>query len=126
MNTKLQNTIAYNLYRIRTEVKMTREELSEKAGISVTFYANIESGNRMMSIPTLYKLADALGVTTDSLLYEESYDEHIKNIEALLQSQPKDVVSLAEKMIRLMVMELSSKNTDTDIQEIAQRHECGV
>lgn len=126
MNTKLQNTIAYNLYRIRTEVKMTREELAEKAGISVTFYANIESGNRMMSIPTLYKLADALGVTTDSLLYEESYDEHIKNIEALLQSQPKDVVSLAEKMIRLMVMELSPKNTDTDIQEIAQRHECGV
>lgn len=122
MKTELQHIIGYNLRRIRTERKITREELEEKAGIRVPFYANLESGNRMMSIPTLRKLSDVLCVTADSLLYEE----HLKNIKMLLQSKPKEIVSLAEQIIHLITTELPLTSTDSKDEEAEMTNGCGI
>ncbi len=59
--------------RIRRERQargITQEQLAEQADISVNFMSLIENG-RNMSVDTLLKLANALGVTADCLLYED-------------------------------------------------------
>lgn len=56
--------------RIRTERQrrgITQEKLAEKVDISTNFMSLIENG-RNMSVETLVKIADALGVTVDYLL----------------------------------------------------------
>lgn len=122
----LQKIIGRNLYKIRTQQNMTREQLAEKVGISATFYANLESGNKMMSIVTLRKLADALYVSTDSLLFEERPNEQITSIQMLLQDQPEQVVTFAEKIVRLCVSDLPVKDDDIIDEGVAVRDGCGV
>lgn len=104
---ELQKIIGRNLLRARTRLGLTQEDLADKVEISTTFYANLECGNRMMSIVTLRKLADALCVSTDSLLYDDKPNAQIHSIQMMLQDQPDQVVSLSEKIIRACVDELS-------------------
>ena len=106
MKEQLQLTIGMNLQKFRTAQGLTREQLAEKACISATFYANLESGNRMMSVPTLCRIADALCVSTDALLYQNQPDAQHKNIELLLNSQTPKAADLSEKIIRLITNEL--------------------
>ena len=108
---ELQRIIGQNLLHARTRLGLTQEDLADKVEISTTFYANLECGNRMMSIVTLRKLADALCVSTDSLLYDNRPNEQIHSIEMMLHDQPAKVVSLSEKLIRACVDELSQIDT---------------
>lgn len=99
----LQQIIGRNLYQKRMEKQMTREQLAEKVGVSTTFYANLECGNKMMSIITLRKMADALGVSVDSLLYEERPCEAIDRIQKVLRNQPEQAIAFYEKLIEFCI-----------------------
>ena len=107
MKDELQCLIGNNLKKYRKAQGLTRESVAEKVGISLTYYANLESGNRIMSVPILRKLADVLCTSTDAILYEEKQGSQIKNVELLLQSQSQETVILAEKVVRLLVNELN-------------------
>lgn len=106
MREQLQQTIGLNLQRFRAAQGLTREELVDQVGISVSFYANLESGKRMMSIPTLCRIADVLCVSADALLYENQPEAQRKNIELLLNSQTPKASDLSEKIVRLITNEL--------------------
>lgn len=59
--------------RIRTRRKMmglTQEALAEKLGISCSFVGHIERGSRKMSMETLIKISDIMGVSCDYLLQD--------------------------------------------------------
>ena len=71
------------------------------AGISTSFYTNIERGNKGVSIFVLISLAEALNVSVESLLYQEEPRRQINNIEILLRDKPASFISAVEKMIRL-------------------------
>lgn len=122
---ELQKVIGKNLHRTRFARDLTQEELSEQAGISSTFYANLECGNKMMSIVTLRRLADTLGVSTDSLLYEDREDDRLKSIQLLLKDQSDPVVAFVERMVRLCVSALPLDSSKTE-EEDAVPDECGV
>lgn len=109
MKDELQGIIGKNLRKYRKSQGMTREEVAEKVGISLTFYANLESGNRIMSVPTLRRIADVLCVSTDALLYDEEKSSQVKNIDLLLKEQPQKTVTLAEKVVRILVNELNAE-----------------
>ena len=52
--------------RVRTRRKMmglTQEALAEKLGISCSFVGHIERGSRKMSMETLIKISDIMGVS---------------------------------------------------------------
>ena len=110
---ELQKYLGVNLQKARTERNMTREQLAEKAGISPTFLANLECGNKMMSVMTLMHLADALGVSVDTLVRGNSSDMQMKNIEILLRDQPADMVRFIEKMTHLSIEFASGIGCDT-------------
>lgn len=109
MKDELQSTIGKNLKKYRKAQGMTREKVAEKVGISLTFYANLESGNRIMSVPTLRKLADVLQTSTDAILYEEEKNSQVRNIEILLNEQSQRTAAIAEKVVRLLVNELDAE-----------------
>lgn len=105
MNDKnhIQQIIGNNLRTYRQEMKMTQEELAEKAGLSTPFLANLERGTKGMSIFSLRELSFALGISTDCLLFEDNANGHIKNIEMLLRDKPERIIVAAEKLVRLLV-----------------------
>lgn len=96
----MHKEIGANLRKCRIEVKLTQEQVAERAGISVPFYRNIESGNRMMSIETLISLSKVLGVSTDRILLGEIQNSHIENIGVLLRDKPETFIIKVEKIVR--------------------------
>jgi transcriptional regulator with XRE-family HTH domain len=54
--------------------KLTQEELSERARISVSFLSMIERGERSPHLETLSKLADALEVPLATLFADQAAD----------------------------------------------------
>lgn len=107
---ELQTIVGRNLQRCRANAGLTQEQVAEQAGISTSFYANLERGNRCMSAPVLRALADTLGVRANSLLYNEDANSHIENICALLKEQPAWFSLAAENSIRALIGTLTSAN----------------
>ena len=94
--------IGKNLLKYRTENNYTQEELAEKVGISTTFYANLERGNKSMSLLVLRNLADALQVSTDALLYENNPQCHMQSIYTILRNKSNSFIIAVVKLVRLL------------------------
>jgi HTH-type transcriptional regulator/antitoxin HipB len=58
------------LKKLREKGKLTQAELAERAGITQANICKFESGITIPNIATARRLADALGVTVDSLSEE--------------------------------------------------------
>ena len=100
---ELQTVIGQNLRKARLGQRLTIEQVSERVGISTTFYSNLECGNKMMSLITFQKLTEVLGVSASTLLSNGKEDMHIKDIEMLLREQPPEMLAFVEKLLRLCV-----------------------
>lgn len=120
-NRDMQKELGMNLQRARTKRNLTREELAERAGISTTFLANLECGNKMMSVFTLLNLADVLHVSADTLLYGQYAKNSIGDIEALLRGQPAEMIRFIEELVHLSVTRIPAipmgAETDEDFHE---------
>lgn len=65
-----ENTeIGFRIRSMREHQKLSREKLAESAGISTQFLADIELGNKGMTVSTLKKICTALCVTSDSIVF---------------------------------------------------------
>ena len=103
---ELQMAISRNLRKARLNQHLTIDQVSERVGISPTFYANLERGSKMMSLITFQKLTEVLGVSACTLLSNGAEDMHIKDIEMLLQDQQPEMLAFVEKLLRLCVNDL--------------------
>ena len=61
----------------------TREQLAEKLEVSVKFCSDIELGIRGISIQTLAKLSDILGLSADYILFGECMHENSMQLESI-------------------------------------------
>lgn len=59
----------------RKALNLTQEEASERCDITSSYYGNLERGDKKMSVETLVKLSEGLGVSVDSLLYGDESRE---------------------------------------------------
>ncbi|MET0403480.1 MAG: helix-turn-helix transcriptional regulator [Cystobacter sp.] len=64
----LQKTIGAAARRVREGLKLTQGQVAAKAGIAAQVYGRIERGGMMPSVPTLRKIAAALGAEPGELL----------------------------------------------------------
>ena len=55
------------LRHLRKERLLTQEEVAERAGLNAKYYAQVERGQRNISIGSLLKIADGLGVSPADL-----------------------------------------------------------
>lgn len=68
MQTHLATTIGERTRSARKKLGLTQADAAEKIGISTEFYARIERGGTMPSVPTLVEIATALETSADELL----------------------------------------------------------
>lgn len=59
----MRKLVGDNCQRIRTERKLTQEQLSERSGLSQQYLSDLERGKRNPTIITIYEIASALGVS---------------------------------------------------------------
>ena len=74
----IEKTIAENLRAIRLKRKLTQEAVAFRSSIQPNYYACVERGTKMLSIPALVKIAKALGVKPSLLLEPEAWRQ-VKN-----------------------------------------------
>lgn len=60
------------LRQVRTEKGLTQAELSKKSGVSRSKISQYESGQMFPQVPTLLKLANALGCTMNDLVEQHA------------------------------------------------------
>jgi transcriptional regulator with XRE-family HTH domain len=63
--------LASNLKALRDVRKLTQAELGIRAGMGAASISHFETGQRTPSLDSLVKLADALGISVDTLLGRE-------------------------------------------------------
>ncbi len=96
--------------------KMTLEKLSEKADISLVYLGEIERGIKMPSLNTFIKLVNALNISADELIYDETKsgkyylsDELAKAMQDLTPEQyaavSKITITAIEQIKRLKIEE---------------------
>ena len=99
--------IGNKLYSFRKKMGMTQAEVAEAAGLSDRTYADIERGSVNMRIETLLKICEALHITPDEILTEDSSSltsQQAELIARLNACSPKD----KETALRLLSVYLQS------------------
>lgn len=77
----------------RTKAHLTQERLAETVGVSTVFLGQIERSERKLSLSTLISIANALGVSIESLLKDSlEYDSDVLDheISALLKGRTRE------------------------------------
>lgn len=59
---------ARNVAEARRRLRLTQEDVSARSGVHPTEVSRIENGERDVRVSTVFRLADALGVTPGQLL----------------------------------------------------------
>ena len=113
-------SIGGRIRKIREERGYTREQLAEYADISSDFLWQIETGRKSMKVQNLAKIAAALDVPADYLIYgRDPYKDNPK-INSMVSALPNEVQKQIEKMIALFVDTLRigiKANSDNDNSE---------
>ena len=64
-----QRYLQHVLRRFRHNAGLTQDQLSEKIGISVSYYSMMEIGRKWPNINMLFRIAAALGVRPGDIIY---------------------------------------------------------
>jgi len=65
---QLHLIVAANIRRCRQNINLSQEALADKCGLHRTYIGAIERGERNITINTLARVADALGVQATDLI----------------------------------------------------------
>lgn len=87
---------------IREELHLSRDRFSEELGISEAFLGQIERGERSVSIPTLIKIREHTGYTTDYILFGEIEENLLtKKINRIANRHSEKELSFIYDFVRL-------------------------
>jgi len=104
--------------RIRVErkrLKLTQEELAEKANISSNFLGHIERGTKRPTLDTLKKIADVLQIPMAELFATEttyqlpSEDLFIKRFKSLVRDKKRKEKELVLRIAKMILQKAGKK-----------------
>lgn len=100
------------IWQQRLLLGYSREKLAELSDISPRYCYDIELGKKNMSVITLCHIADALGVSTDFILFgkKNTDDEYISSI-ALIKSCPPKFLPHLEGILSHYLQAISGEDT---------------
>lgn len=90
--------IGSRIREIREIKGYTREQLAEYAEISANFLWEVETGRKSMKVHNLGKLAAALNISTDYLIFGAKQDNPNERFD-LLSALPEDIQIQLDKII---------------------------
>ena len=64
----ISSKLGQNMKRIRMKKNMSQGDIARALEVDRGYISNIESGKKNLTLTTIQKLADALGVSADELL----------------------------------------------------------
>ncbi len=93
----------------RQKLKLTQEKLAESVGISDSYIGQIERGERSLTLDTLVRIANSLGVTIDFLLQDSisaGDDLIVRQLSLLLNGRTEKQKQMALDVIKVMFSHL--------------------
>jgi len=99
----LAKTIGKRIRTRREELNLTREQLAEKSYLSIQFLADIETGRKNMTTVSLSKLAVALDLSCDYIVFGSVRPFEKSDISIMLASLPKRDRQLAEDILKSFI-----------------------
>lgn len=94
--------IGRRIRALREKYKLSREALAAKSEISVQFLYDIETGKKGMTVTTLSKLASALKVSTDEIVFGKS-NSSINISEEELKLLDKDKLDKLSDIVNMII-----------------------
>lgn len=110
-------SIGSRVRSVREERGYTREQLAEYADVSVDFLWQIETGRSSMNAQNLGKIAAALDVTTDYLVYGKTAYSENEKLNTMLSALPPEIQRHVERMITVFVDTLRDSTKSLSEQE---------
>lgn len=110
--------VGSNIRAIRKSLDLTQEELAERAGLQYTYIGGVERGERNVSLETLEKIIEGLGITPYELFkIEESeidstwFDKRrkIDGINNLLLGRDEKEIAMVYRLIKDLLDIVDSK-----------------
>ena len=92
----------------REQFGYTREVFAEKIDVTPKFCADIELGNKGMSVQTLCSIASVLHLSTDYILFGTKEQEHSISTIMLQRCTPMEQ-KYAEDILKTFLMAMDSK-----------------
>ena len=102
--------IGARIRKQREHFGYTREAFAEKLDITPKFCADIELGNKGMSVQTLCNISDVLKLSTDYILYGTVQQDCSLSGMMLQRCTPIEQ-KYAEDILRTFIMAMESKDT---------------
>lgn len=111
---ELEKQVKERIRTIRTLKSIKQSEIAEKVNLSQGAYSNLESGETELSLNKLQKIAEALGVSMQYLLFGseptsqteiekdrkiKSYEKKIKELSKNLSSQKSEFISIINSVL---------------------------
>jgi transcriptional regulator with XRE-family HTH domain len=82
----------------RSRLRITTEQLAEQIDVTPRYLQDVEKGKVGLSLTTLANISKVLGISADSLLYDEP-----AGIDAMLRGLDKEKVEFIEDLVRLQL-----------------------
>ncbi|CRL65738.1 helix-turn-helix domain-containing protein [Proteus vulgaris] len=95
INTKVGNRIKM----IRRQLKITENEMSERLGISILHYSQLEGGHLKITVDQLITISFILGVTPQSLILEAKKTDFMIFEDRESITQPSEIVIFRKKKV---------------------------
>lgn len=99
------NALGKRIREERKRLNLTQAELAEAIDISDTYMGAIERGERSLTLDTLVRLVNRLGVTVDYML-SESVSDNDSNIteqfKQIIDGQPMNRKQMAIQILRMI------------------------
>lgn len=92
--------VGENIAKNRLCAGLTQDQLAERIGISKSFLAHIEQGDRSISLYNLYMLANALNISIDSLIFGRLKNTYMQDIETTFDGLSEEDIQFLLRLIR--------------------------
>lgn len=103
-------SIGMRIRKQRELLGYTRETFSERLGVTPKFCADIELGQKGISVPTLCKLSEILMLSSDYILFGNPNINSNAHIHALVDACPAEKQIFLEDILKAFVLAV---DTDT-------------
>ena len=94
--------IGQNIKYYRTDKHLSQEALAEKTDLSAKYISHLELGNRVPSVDSLIKIANALEISSDLLLFD-LVDDSFNDKNCYLNSKISKLSKENQKVIHSVI-----------------------
>ena len=91
--------IGLRIRKQRMFIKMSREELAQKIGVSTTFLTDIELGTKGFSVKSLNRFVQVLKISADTVLYGSEHTDESANLLQILAQCSEGTINYAEDIL---------------------------